>query len=234
MGLLDTLFGSAPSISYKQKFGTSDVLSNANQLIQGTGGFLQQAGKSALGQAASFGPGIQGGIPDAVARAQQGALLQYLNQSRGILNEGTDTLTNPGSAGLIPSFLGDLSKGVATSLGAKLLGNNVGAESIFNGPNGEFDQARFDAFKGILGSVGEFAARSILGDRVVDAIHKYSTNRANANTFNAPRKSYNYSGGSGIGGFLGGGLSEDRGGSFSGFGSGGADPSNEDRGGSYF
>ena len=126
MGLLDSLFGSAPSVSKKTKFTAQDVVGD----VQGTyAPFVQQQGQNIgqqlFGQSASFGPGFQGGMQDAMARAQQGNLLQYLLMAMQGRSQGTEFVTNPGTGGLIGPVLAGLSGGVGMGLGAKLLGGGT-------------------------------------------------------------------------------------------------------------
>ena len=133
MGLLDTLFGSAPSVSKKTKFTAQDVVGD----VQGTyAPFVQQQGQNIgqqlFGQSASFGPGFQGGMQDAMARAQQGNLLQYLLMAMQGRSQGTEFVTNPGTGGLIGPVLAGLSGGVGMGLGAKLLGGAGGAVTGMN------------------------------------------------------------------------------------------------------
>ena len=158
MGLLDTLFGSAPSVSKKTKFTAQDVVGDVqNQYAP----FVQQQGQAlgqqVFGQSASFGPGFQGGMQDAMARAQQGNLLQYLMMAMQGRSQGTEFVTNPGSTGLtLPLASAFLGGGGGMAIGAKLLGlgGGGGGGNIFappirqgGGPQ-DFDaiNARFGGF----------------------------------------------------------------------------------------
>ena len=133
-----------------------------------------------------------------------------------------------------------MSKGLSTSLGAKILGGgNNDLANMFSDSSGKVDtdklNATIGAISNFIGDVGESLARRVLGDRIVDSVKNHFNNKQLMNTPNATRTTYDYGGNSSGSNFSTGGSSEDRGGfSSSGFGSGGSDPQNEDRGGSYY
>ncbi len=126
MALLDFLFGKAPSTASQQLFSGADVQAMFEQFLPLIQGQLTAQGQSVLGQAAAFGPGFQGTIPGAVAGAQNQSLLQLLNLSAGTTAASRETVTTPGTPGLIAPILAGLSGGVGMGLGSLLLGGGRG------------------------------------------------------------------------------------------------------------
>ena len=126
MGLLDTLFGEGPSTSVQELFSIEDVLSTFGQFRGQMGGLLEMLTKGAFGASSAFGPAFQGGVGRSVAQAQQSGLLPLLQLAAQTEAGRHQFVTDPGSAGLIPSLLSGAAGGFGAGLGARLFGGGGG------------------------------------------------------------------------------------------------------------
>jgi hypothetical protein len=115
--MLDFIFGSAPSSSMKTNYTPQDMQNWMGQMSPYMDQSLQLAGKNTLAPMASFGQGISGQIPNAVAGAQAGQMQNFLATLGQLMANSKQMVVNPGSAGILPSMLGGLASGMGKPLG---------------------------------------------------------------------------------------------------------------------